>query len=215
MKIFRNCNKFEYLQTRIFSTSPTKKADANVVVLIAAITTIPPGMRIFFSISTGLAFVLFSSWIYPMTEVINSINITDSQVEQASQFTTRISTYTGFINQQNIDLGVNVFRLYWEFIVNYISLLDINLDGWSPEALHTFLNQLWLLHIIHELLYENLQEFSGFLEATGLDLTNNTDLLSDFRNVGNTILRIVRRIEDILDIPIQDSNIIRHWYEFD
>ena len=213
--MIRQCNKLKYSQTRIFSTSPSRKGDANVAVLIGATSTIPAGMRIFFTISIGLSIVLLGSWIHPVPEVINTINITDSQVEQTSHFTTRISRYTGFINEQNINLGINVFQLYWEFIVNYISLLDINLDGWSPEALHTLLNQLWLLHIIHELLYENLQTFSGFLEATGFDITNNTDLLLDFRNVGNTILRIVRRIENILDIPIQDSNIIRHWYEFD
>lgn len=69
--------------------------------------------------------------------------------------------------------------------------------------------------MIHELLYENLQAFSGFMDGAGFDITNNTDLLLDFRNVGSTILRIVRRIENILDIPIQDSNIIRHLYEFD
>jgi hypothetical protein len=52
------------------------------------------------------------------------------------------------------------------------------------------------------------------MDSIGFDITNNTELNLDFRNVGNTILRIVRRIENILDIPIQDSKIIRHWYEF-
>jgi hypothetical protein len=66
------------------------------------------------------------------------------------------------------------------------------------------------LHILHVSLYEGLQVFSGFMDATGFDITNNTELNLDFRNVGNTILRIVRRIENILDIPIQDSKIIRH-----
>ena len=112
MIIFRQRNKFKYSQTLIFPISPIKKADANVAVLIGAITTKPPGMRIFFSISIGLGIVLFSSCVQVMTEVINSINITDSQVKQTSQFTTRISRYTGFINQQNIDLGINVLQLY-------------------------------------------------------------------------------------------------------
>jgi len=66
------------------------------------------------------------------------------------------------------------------------------------------------LHILHEALYEGLQAFSGFMDTTGFNITNNTELNLDFRNVGHTILRTVRRIENILDIPIQDSKIIRH-----
>lgn len=112
MKMNTQQNKFKYPQTRVFSTSPARKADANVAVLIGAITTIPAGMRIFFSISIGLGLVLLSTWIHPISEVIQTIDITDSQVERASQFTTRISRYTGYINEQNINLGINVFGLY-------------------------------------------------------------------------------------------------------
>jgi len=157
---------------------------------------------------------LFGCWIIPLIDVFSAIDLTDPQVEQASQFSIQVSRYHGFINEQNINLGVGVLSLYWEFIINYIQLLDINLDNWSPRALHTFLDQLWLLHILHEALYEGLQAFSGFMDTTGFNITNNTELNLDFRNVGHTILRTVRRIENILDIPIQDSKIIRHWFEF-
>jgi len=200
-------------QVKVFSTTSIKRADPNAALLVGVITIIPGGIRSFFCLSIGLSCILLGCWIIPLTDVINSINLTDSQVEQASQFSIQVSRYHGFINEQNINLGVGVLSLYWEFILNYIQLLDIDLDNWSPRALHTFLDHLWLLHILHEALYEGLQAFSGFMDTTGF-ITNNTELNLDFRNVGNTILRIVRRIENILDISIQDSKIIRHWYEY-
>ena len=49
------------------------------------------------------------------------------------------------------------------------------------------------------------------MDGTGFDLVNPDNFIQDFRNVGNTILRTVRRIEAILNI--QDSRIIRQWNE--
>jgi hypothetical protein len=202
------------LQVRVFSTTSIKRADPNTAFLVGVTTIIPGGISSFLCISIGLSCIFLGCWIIPIRDVISVIHFTDTQVEQASQFTAQVSTYQGFINEQNINLGVGLLSLYWEFITNYIQLLDINLENWSPEALRTFLDHLWLLHILHEALYEGLQAFNGFMDSIGFDITNNTELNLDFRNVGNTILRIVRRIENILDIPIQDSKIIRHWYEF-
>jgi len=204
----------KFRQVRVFSATSIKRADPNAALIVGAITTIPVGIRSFLCLSIGLSCILFGCWIIPLIDVFSAIDLTDSQVEQASQFSIQVSRYHGFINEQNINLGVGVLSLYWELIINYIQLLDINLDNWSPRALHTFLDQLWLLHILHEALYEGLQAFSGFMDTTGFNITNNTELNLDFRNVGHTILRTVRRIENILDIPIQDSKIIRHWFEF-
>ena len=102
--------------------------------------------------------------------------------------------------------------LYWEFLINYIQNLDINFDNWSQGALYSLLDQLWTLHVTHEALYEAFQRFIGFIDGTGFDLVNSDNYIQDYRNVGNTILRTVRRIEAILNI--QDSRIIRQWHEF-
>jgi hypothetical protein len=86
--------------------------------------------------------------------------------------------------------------------------LDINFDSWSHEALSSFLSQLSALHVTHEAVYEGLLRFTGFIGENGLDLIHNNDLDQDFRNVGDAILRAIRRIEDILDIQ---DRIVRQW----
>ena len=194
-----------------FSTTSVKYAEPNTTFLATLTTVMPPEMQTFFVISVGLSSILLGYWFIPLTEVISEIYFTDSRVEQASQFTSEVSRYQGLINQVNIDAGVSGLWLYWEFIINYIEILDINFDNWSQGALRSLLDQLWTLHVTHEALYEALQRFTGFMDGTGFDLVNPDNFIQDFRNVGNTILRTVRRIEAILNI--QDSRIIRQWNE--
>ena len=68
------------------------------------IITIPVGIRSFLCLSIGLSCILFGCLIIPLIDVISAIDLTNSQVEQASQFSIQVSIYHGFINEQNINL---------------------------------------------------------------------------------------------------------------
>ena len=71
-------------------------------------TIIPAGISTFLCLSIGLSCILLGFLVIPKTDIISAINLTDSQVEQASQFSIQISRYHGFINEQNINLDLGV-----------------------------------------------------------------------------------------------------------
>ena len=108
---------------------------------------------------------------------------------------------------RSLDNVFGLFETFISYLMNGISILSANLNNFAPEILTHYYFSLQELVTVTESLYNLLTEFINlpfieFLDRPLVDRAN--EIHENLRLAGNNLMRLLRGIEDRLNIPQEE-----------